>query len=407
MLQNKPISYIEISKKNLLHNFRALKKITHLGTEIAAVIKSNAYGHGQDEVAKILEPHADYFQVNSVAELELLRKVSRKKTFLLGYVQKSDLVKAIKLGCILSVFSLEQLKNIELAVARLNLGRVGKQKIKQEIHIPIDAHLGREGILENQWSEFFKEVKKSNNLKLSGIYAHFANIEDTTNFSHAKKQVEKYKRAVALAAEHGFAELKTHISATSGLLIHENTLSLGMKKKGENSIVRLGIGLYGLWPSEYIRTLYQRKLELKPVLNLKTKIAQVKTLPAEHTIGYGLTYKTEKNTKIAVIPVGYADGYDRGFSNIGEVLIRGTRCRILGRVAMNMFVVDVNHLKGVKAEEEVVLIGRQFARNASNVAGADGEENEITAEELAKKIDTINYEITTRLNPLLPRIVKN
>ena len=113
MKNNTPISYIEISKKNLIHNFNELKKITKPGTEIAVVVKSNAYGHGQNEVAKILEPYADYFQVDSVAELELLRKIITKKTFVLGYVQISEIEKAIKLGCILSVFSLLQLKNIE------------------------------------------------------------------------------------------------------------------------------------------------------------------------------------------------------------------------------------------------------------------------------------------------------
>ena len=147
-----------------------------------------------------------------------------------------------------------------------------------------------------------------------------------------------------------------------------------------------------MWPSEHIKYLYKNKIELKPVLSWKTKIAQIKTLPAGSTIGYGLTYMTYVPTKIAVIPQGYADGLDRGLSNKGEVLIKGTRCKILGRVAMNMFVVNINHLKNVKAEDEVVIIGSQ------------GKE-QITAEEMAEKIDTINYEITTRLSSFLPRIV--
>ena len=396
MKNNTPISYIEISKKNLIHNFNELKKITKPGTEIAVVVKSNAYGHGQNEVAKILEPYADYFQVDSVAELELLRKIITKKTFVLGYVQISEIEKAIKLGCILSVFSLLQLKNIEEIA--------GKLKIKQEIHIPIDAYLGREGILESEWGEFFKEVKKCKNITLGGIYAHFANIEDTKNFSHAQKQINKYKDALTMARDFGFKKLRTHISATSGLLVYETCLRR-QENKGEHHIVRLGIGMYGMWPREYIKDTNNEKLKLKPVMTWKAKIAQIKTLPEGHTVGYGLTYITSQMTKIAVIPVGYADGYDRGLSNIGEVIISGTRCKVLGRIAMNMFVVNVGHLTDVKVEDEVVILGKQGKESASTCKGSPTRGGEITAEEIAKKIDTINYEITTRVSPLLPRII--
>lgn len=375
-MKNSPLSYIEISKDNLIHNFKALKSITK-NTKIVAVIKGNAYGHGQNEVAKILEPYADYFQVNSFLELKLLRKISKKKTFVLGYIQKNDLRDAMKLGCILSVFSIEKLKEIN-SIA-LNL------KIKQEIHASIDAYLGREGFLKEELNQFFEEVKKYKNIKLTGMYAHFANIEDTNNFTHAKKQINKYAEAIKLAEKFDFKNLQTHISATSGLLVYETNKSI-------NTFVRLGIGIYGLWPSEHIKYLYKNKLELKPVMQWKTKVAQVKNLPAGHTVGYGLTHMTYEPTKIAVIPVGYADGYDRGLSSIGKVLIGGTKCKILGRVAMNMFVVDVNHLKDISIEDEVVLIGKQ------------GKE-EITAEEIAQKIDSINYEVVTRLGSLIPKII--
>lgn len=384
------LSYIEISKKNLIHNVKQFRSLAKKGTKIAVAIKGNAYGHGQNEIAKILESEVDYFIVNSVEELELLRKVSKKKSFILGYVQKNDLLGAIKLKSILTVFSIEELKEINKISKKLN--------IRQEIHIPIDAYLGREGFLEEQLPELFEEIKKCKNVKLGGIYAHFANIEDTTNFTHAEKQINKYQNAINLAKKFGFnnlpaqAGLQTHISATSGLLIYE-------KNQGINSLVRLGIGIYGMWPSVDIKKLYlayrqagKNKIELKPILSWKTKVAQVKTLPAGCTIGYGLTYTTKKETKVALIPQGYADGFPRELSNKGEVLIGGKRCKVLGRVAMNMFVVDVSHLENVKQEDEVVIIGKQNME-------------EITAEELALKSNTINYEVTTRLSALLPRIV--
>ena len=147
-----------------------------------------------------------------------------------------------------------------------------------------------------------------------------------------------------------------------------------------------------MWPSEYLKKKLKNKISLKPVMTWKTHVAQVKTLPFGHSVGYGLTYFTPKETKIAVIPQGYFDGFDRGLSNKGEVLIRGKRCRILGRVAMDMFVVNVSHIDKVKEEDEVFILGTQNKEN-------------IRAEEIAEKIDTINYEITARISPLLPRIV--
>lgn len=394
-----PLSFVELSKKNLIHNIKQIKNLAKEGTKFSVAIKGNAYGHGQNEIAQILEPFVDYFQVDSFEELKLLRKVSKKDTLVLGYIQKSDLIQAIKFGCILSVFSTEQLRHIS-AMADMC-------QVIQKIHLPVDAYLGREGFLLRELPKVFEEIKKCNHakgragfIKLSGIYAHFANIEDTSDFSHAQKQIKEYQQALVLAEKFNFknpprlgeAGLQTHISATSGLLVYE-------KGKGINSIIRLGIGAYGMWPSENLKHLYlpagrqgKNKMKLKPVLSWKTKIAQIKILPKGRTIGYGLTYKTKKETKIAIIPQGYADGFNRGFSNNGFVLIGGTRCKILGRVSMNMCVADVSHLNKVKIEDEVVILGKQKLE-------------EITAEEMANRINTINYEITTRISALLPRVV--
>lgn len=372
------LSYIELSKKNLIHNITQFRSFVKKGTELSVAIKGNAYGHGQNQVAQILEPYADYFQVDSLEELRLLRKVSKKKTFVFGYIQKSDVCEAMQLKCLLSIFSIVQLKQVNQEAKKLD--------IVQEIHIPVDAYLGREGFLLKELSKLFAEIKKCKYIKLTGMYAHFANIEDTRNFSHGQKQITEYEKSLEYAQKLGFANFSTHISATSGILVYE-------KNSGINNIVRLGLGAYGLWPSADLKKVFGSQIVLKPVLSWKTKIAQIKTLEKGSTIGYGLTFKTKKQTKIALIPQGYADGFDRGFSNNGEVLIKGTKCKILGRISMNMFVVDISHLKSVKNEDEVVILGKQ------------GKE-EITAEEMANRIDTINYEITTRISSLLPRVVK-
>ncbi len=188
-----------------------------------------------------------------------------------------------------------------------------------------------------------------------------------------------------IAQDFGYDNLATHISATSGLLVHE-------KSRGENTIVRIGVGMYGMWPSEYLKKDWQKKCNLKPVLTWKTHVAQVKILPKNSTIGYGLTFKTKQETKIALIPQGYADGYSRSLSNKSDVLIHGRRCRVLGRVSMNMFVVDVTRLPKIKEGDEVVLLGQQGKQN-------------ISAEELALISNTINYEVITKISPILPRFV--
>jgi alanine racemase len=374
-----PLSYIELSKRNLEHNLKSLRALAKPGTKFALAIKGNAYGHGQNEIAKLAEKFADYFIVNSLEELRELRKVSNKPTFVLGYVAPSALGEALPLKPILSVFSETQLGEVEKAAK--------KAKLVQEVHIAVDALLGREGFLEADLSKLFAAAKRAKHVRITGIYAHFANIEDTNNFTHAERQIAAYKNMLAIAAKHGYAHLETHIAATSGLLAYE-------KDRGEHTIVRIGIGMYGLWPSEHLEYAYRKgTLDLQPVLSWKTHIAQIKTLPAGRTIGYGLTYMTKKPTKIALIPQGYADGYPRLLSNKGEVLIGGKRCRVLGRVSMNMFVVDATSARGAKEGDEVVLLGPQ---------GKD----RITAEELGEWEGTINYEATTRISSLLPRIVR-
>lgn len=377
MAKNLPLSYIEISKKALVHNVACFRKIIKKGTKIAGVVKANAYGHGEAEIVKILNPLVDYFQVNSMEELEGVRIVTKKPVLLFGYVGKSDLAQAMKLGCILTVFDFQHILEINAVASKL--------KIKQKVHIAVDSHLGREGIMPKDVEKFLTEVKKMKNIKIDGVYSHFANIEDTEDFSHAQKQIDTYKEVVETFKKFGYKNIHTHISATSGVLAYE-------KWNGVHPIVRIGIGLYGLWPSENLKKEWSKKFELKPVMKWVTHVAQVKVLPKGHSVGYGLTYIAKDEMTVAVIPQGYSNGLPRSASNKGSVLINGQFAPILGRIAMNMFVVDVTNIKGVKAGDEVVLLGKQG-------------KGEITAEELGNATDTINYEVVTRVSPLIPRVV--
>ncbi len=373
----RPLSYIEISKSALKNNIQEFRKILPEKQSLVQVVKANAYGHGLVAVVTATKGMVDAFQVDDIDELRLIRKATNKKVFVFGYVQKRDLKELVRLDGVLGCYSIETIKELN------RIGREFNRKVK--IHLKIDAFLGRQGVFIEDLQNILTTMKESKYIILESIYSHFSNIEDTDDLEHAQKQFDYLMNAKKVIIDFGFKNISHHISATSGILSD-------MKNNWEGSLVRLGIGSYGLWPSEALKKRLSKKIKLEPVLRWVSSVAEVKTVPANFPIGYGLTYITDREKKIALIPQGYSDGYDRGLSNNSFVLIGGRECKVLGRIAMNMFVVDVSNIKDVKVEDGVVLIGRQKDR-------------EVSAEILAEKIGTINYELVARLNPLLPRII--
>jgi alanine racemase len=373
------LTRIEISKTALVNNACLLKSLLPEYSKFVAVVKANAYGHGDVEVVSMLNDYADLFQVDDIEELRRVRMVTDKPVLVLGYVSLSDLEECINLGATLGVYNLETINILEKIATKLN------REIR--IHLKIDALLGRQGILENDLDVFSDLIIKSKHLKLEAVYSHFSDIEDTNDTTHAKRQYEYLINIKKSLIDNGFPNIKHHISATSGLLSDT-------KNNWNGIYARVGIGTYGLWPSESLKKRFKNKLKLTPVLRMVSRVAQIKTIPRNFPVGYGQTYVSQKVMKIAVVPVGYSDGYDRCFSNNSNVLIGGKKCPLIGRVAMNMFVVDVSKIKSIKLEDEVVLIGKQGSV-------------EITADDLASKIGTINYEIVARLSALLPKVIVN
>jgi len=337
--------------------------------KVAAVVKANAYGHGLAEVVPVLEPLVDAFQVDDFDELYALRKVTAKRALVLGYVPSRELLQALALGCELTVFDTERLGALAEAAAKLEL--------RAKVHIEVDALLGRLGVRPNDVEGLVQALKGRPEIEVVSAYGHYANIEDTTDPSHAICQEEVFDNAYN-AIKVAFPAAGRHLSATSGLLARETASSA-------NDMVRLGIGLYGLYPSGPLAVSHAG-LELRPALRWVTQLAQVKTLPAGHPVSYGLQYVTSRETLIGVVPQGYSDGFDRGLSNRGEVLVGGCRCPVIGRVAMNMFMVDLSAPPGARAGDEVVLLGSQ---------GGD----RISAEEMAEWAETINYEVVARVSP--------
>lgn len=350
-----------------------------------AVLKSNAYGHGLEAVGKICVQgqQVDWFGVDNIDEALTLRKAAVKQSILvLGYIPLERIGEAI--GADISFVAY----NTELLDYLAKLPSSDKKNKKAKIHIKVETGTARQGIADEELLEFANKASKNPKIFVEGIYTHFSNIEDTTDSSFAIEQLKKFDESITIVggilhrSAHQSNKLIKH-SACSAAIINYPATHFDM--------VRAGISLYGYWPSPETKAVAKEKgvrLELKPAMTWKTRIAQIKKLKINTPVGYGLTETVKRDSRVAVLPIGYWDGYDRKLSSIGEVLIRNKRAKILGRICMNMAIADVTDIPKARVFDEVVLLGRG-----------------ITADELAKKIGTINYEVVTRINPLIRRIM--
>jgi alanine racemase len=361
-------SEVLISKSALVHNLSAYRRAIG-DTWLMAVVKANAYGHGMIEVAKTIEKETDWFGVASGAEALALRRAGIKKPILvLSFYSADETAELVKKKVSLAVYDLAQAKLISQAAKKL--------KVTANIHLKVDTGTSRLGIFPQAVGKFVNQLLRLPNLKTEGLFSHFAASEESLEFT--RQQNFLFDLAIDELEWRGIDPIQ-HIACTAAGIVAPGS---------RHCMVRLGIGLYGLWPS--LEAKKQAKFALKPALTWVTRVVQVKTIPKGAFVGYGLTFQAKRPTTLAVLPIGYFDGFDRGLGNLGEVLIHGKRCKVLGRVCMNLTMVDVTDVKNVKAGDLVVLIGKQ------------GKE-EITADELAKKLGTINYEIVTRINPLIKR----
>lgn len=376
--RNKYKTCLEISENALLHNFNEFQKIVGKKVMVAPVVKANAYGHGLKEVVLILKNKTDIFAVDNIDEALAIRKISKKvKVLILGYTTRDNIKLAIKQNISFVVYNLDMLKYI----CSLKLTK------KAIIHIKVETGLNRQGIHGSDLINVLNFIKKhSDKILLEGIYTHFVNIEDTKDPSFAKTQLIRFKNSLEVVKEGGLNPILIHTAASEASLLY---------KESHFSMIRLGIGLYGLWPSQETKNYFRSKgknITLKPVLTWKSIIVQVKLVSKGESVGYGRTWIADRASRIAIIPIGYSDGFDRKLSNIGRVIVCGSYAPVIGRVAMNMIMVDVNNIKNIKEGSEVIIIGRKGKL-------------EITAEELAEKIGTINYEVVSRISPFLPRII--
>ncbi|OGL72324.1 alanine racemase [Candidatus Uhrbacteria bacterium RIFCSPHIGHO2_02_FULL_57_19] len=374
-MTRRPKTWVEISKTSLLHNVGEFRRILGPATKLMAVIKSNAYGHGFRETAGILADRTDWFGVDNVDEGIAIRKNGiRKPILILGYTPLDRLRDAIRNDLRMTVYNQQTIK----ALSSIRGARPAR------VHIKIESGTTRQGVDGGELIKLAKLAKGSRGVEIEGISTHFANIEDTTDHGYASDQLRRFKRAADALRALGIDPRIKHTACSAAAILFPET---------HFNLARVGIGLYGLWPSKETRVSAQKtKLDLQPALTWKTIIAQIKRVGRGTPISYGLTERVTRDSTVAVLPIGYWDGYDRKLSSVGSVLIRGRRAKILGRVCMNMMMADITDIPAVRLEDEAVLIGRQ-------------EREVIAAEDLASKIGTVNYEVITRINPTMPRIV--
>jgi len=366
-------TWIEIDRNALEKNYRIFRKVIGKKVAMAAVIKSNAYGHNLYLYAKELERLGiDMLAVDSLVEGISLRKVGITVPMLvLGYTLPSLYTKAGEYGIAIAISSEDSLN----ALTRYR-GR------PLAIHIKVDTGMHRQGFLWTKSAEVLRLLARlPKSIRVEGLFTHFAEAKKPTDGARTRKQIaefQKWKEAFRIS---GFNTL-AHASATGGALVY---------KEAHEDMVRIGIGMYGIWPSAEVRS-HRSDLSLTPVLSWKAIISEVKNIVKGESVGYDFTESVKKSSRIAIIPIGYWHGFPRLLSGKAHVLVRGKRAKVLGRVSMDMIVVDVTGVRGVRVGDTVTLIGR------------DGKER-VSAEEMATHAQTTAYEILTRLNPRMEHIL--
>lgn len=369
-----PLSWVEIDLAALRHNFHQASRRLGSDTCVVGVVKSDAYGHGMVPVAReLVACGASFLAVSKYWEArELYEAGLRVPVLVLLGVEPGDMEEAVARDVRPVVFRGDHARMLS-AVARRRGQRV-------RVHLKVDTGMGRLGVPWRDAAAFLDELLDMPGIELEGVLSHFA-VADEEDKAYCDCQLERFAGILRLLEERGRPVTYAHIANSAGLLDLQHA---------HFHMVRPGIMLYGAQPSDVLL----RPASLQPVMAFKSRILQLKDVPGAHPIGYGRTYVTSEPARIATVPVGYDDGYSRLLSNKGQVLVRGQRAPLVGRVSMNMITVDVSRVAGVAEDDEVVLLGSQ------------GQEC-ITADEIAQWCGTISYEVFCNIGRHHDRIFRN
>jgi alanine racemase len=363
-------NYARIDLDAITRNVAALKARVGPDVELWAVVKANAYGHGAVPVARtVLAAGASRLAVARISEgIELRRAGLTAPILVMGYHTPAEAEAAVAHDLTMTV-------NDDAFIRALDAqARDAGKRIP--VHVKVDTGMSRFGQLPEELLPFLEKLSRFSHLQLEGLWTHFATADEVDK-TFARQQFTRFQEVAARARERYDIPILHAANSAAILDLPETWLDA----------VRPGIALYGLYPSAEVND----SVPLHPALTLVSHVGRVRTLPPGSSVSYGRTFITDRPTRVALLPIGYGDGVHRLLSNRGQVLIRGQRAPIIGRVCMDNIMVDVTHIEGVQEEDEAVLIGRQ------------GEEH-ITAEEVAAWAQTINYEVTTSLLPRATRV---
>jgi len=325
-------TWVEISEQALISNLQTLRLLVGKDALFCPVIKANAYGHGMVEVAHIAKRQGVHaFAVDSIEDTFILRDLFPQALLLvLGYTLPEYFLDAIAANIHLTMYDVEGLSELELIAS--------KSQQPAFVHLKIETGLSRQGVMLDDLPAVIQCLKLSSHLVLDGVSTHFANIEDSGNPEYATTQYNEFQKAVEYILSSGFSPTHIHCTCSAATILYPQT---------HGTLVRAGISVYGIYPSLSVEEMVKKQnisCRLQPVLTWKTRIAQIKTVSSGTLIGYGITERVNKRSRIAVLPVGYWDGYDRGLSSKGEVIVSGYRCKVMGRVCMNMMMVNVSEV---------------------------------------------------------------
>jgi alanine racemase len=362
-------TWVEIDIDAIAHNTRCLKQIVGERVALMAVVKADGYGHGAVAVARTaLTNGASHIAVANLEEATILREAGiRAPILILSYVEPSAVAHAIAHACTLTVY------DAGLAAAWDAAARAAGKRLR--VHVKLDTGMGRLGLLPDDGRAFLSRVHELKMLDVEGVYTHCSVADEDPVYT--AEQVRLFRSIVDPLQPAGMTFRYVHVANSAGTLASPDN---------HFDLVRVGLALYGLSPSDSVPV----PPDFRPALTWKSVIASVKTLPPGHVVGYGNTYVTQSEERIAVIPVGYADGLRRAPAHYGEVLVCGQRAPIVGRVSMEKTMINVSHIPAAQIGDEVVLLGAQ------------GNER-ITAEDIARRLGTINYEVVCSV---LPRVMR-
>jgi len=366
-------TWAEISVSALEHNLSEVRRLVGPQTEIMAVVKANAYGHGLVPAARVFAGKgADWLGVARASEAVELRRAGLSLPILvLGYTPPEQYPYLLDYNITQTIYDFE--------LARMLSEAAGERGQTAKVHLKVDTGMGRLGfLLERDIYARILEITELPSIEVDGLFTHFA-AADAADKTYTRRQFDAFVELTCHLGQDGIDIPYLHVANSAA------TIDL---PESHMNLVRVGLMLYGLYPSKYVN---KTRVDLQPAMSLKSRVGMVKNVPAGTFVSYGCTYVTPAPTTLATIPIGYADGYTRLLSNKGEVLIRGQRAPVVGRVCMDQIIVDVGHIPGVQVGDEVVMYGRQG-------------DAVLPVEEVAEKIGTITYEVLCAVTARVPRV---